>query len=352
MSASAQTNWVVWLSSSPTLLTTASSRELTKAAMQNKSRFTLKLQTSSISRLTGDRNIVVDLEQMIILDASAAVDSPFYDAASSPPLAPLKTRPCDAVENAIELTRREAQARGIFHIRGVLFDERVLRSVPRCWSAMTPRSGPMLFDEPENEATFQYVRAAMCLRGNRFEVTRVQRVQHLPLWSRYESARKEICERDDDNPFASSASGGRAAQARGNERWLFHGTRDTTPRQITHDGDGGFDMRLSNGLYYGKGLYFTESPKVRSLDRLLFAYTNTHNVHAIPSSLPLRSSTRITTGTICGAPTATTAPATTTTTPASLPRVGEHHQYLFTKCFWPPFFAANRKILRSEENRA
>ena len=105
MSASAQTNWVVWLSSSPTLLTTASSRELTKAAMQNKSRFTLKLQTSSISRLTGDRNIVVDLEQMIILDASAAVDSPFYDAASSPPLAPLKTRPCDAVENAIELTR-------------------------------------------------------------------------------------------------------------------------------------------------------------------------------------------------------------------------------------------------------
>merc|ERR1711900_97220 len=39
-----------------------------------------------------------------------------------------------------------------------------------------------------------------------------------------------------------------------NIKTLFHGTRDTDPMLIA-SGEIGFDLRRSNGRYYGKGIY-------------------------------------------------------------------------------------------------
>ena len=118
--------------------------------------------------------------------------------------------------------------------------------------AMTPPHWqPQLEDEatlvevPQRSAEWRWAAAAMQLRCPDMTILCVERVQDVNLWERY------IMQRDQ----RARANGGDA-----NERWLFHGPKSTPPRAIWHDGDVGFDGRMSNSGYFGTGgAYFSES---------------------------------------------------------------------------------------------
>ena len=238
-------------------------------------------------------NAIVDLDQMVIAipipDVSIRVRHHVWDRGDGTVATLLKRPP--GLQTLIETSRCEAASVSgdavkkpfaLFHIHGSLFGSSVPRSVPRSWSLMPP-SGlgpPELIDEDADSATFEWAQSLMCLRGNRFEVTRLQRVQHLPLWQRYASLRRQMEESGSSAAHLSSSSSSSSSAAgfpsfscsssasvrsassasAADERWLFHGTRKTPPAQITVEGEGGFDTRLSNGRYYGRGNYFTNSP--------------------------------------------------------------------------------------------
>ena len=76
------------------------------------------------------------------------------------------------------------------------------------------------------------------------EVYKIQRVQNKVLWRRYYQ-QKQAMKQDTTHPSP-------------NERQLFHGTRDTDPKQICQ-GNEGFDMRFANKGMWGKGNYFAEN---------------------------------------------------------------------------------------------
>jgi hypothetical protein len=83
------------------------------------------------------------------------------------------------------------------------------------------------------------------LRAPTARVVAVDRVQDVDLWQRY---RVQAGQR-------AFVNGGDQ-----NERWLFHGTGDAAPKLIWHDGDVGFDARMSSSGYFGQnGAYFSES---------------------------------------------------------------------------------------------
>jgi hypothetical protein len=119
-------------------------------------------------------------------------------------------------------------------------------------AALTPLHWePQLEDEaklievPRGTDEFTWACAAMMLRNPTVVVEKVERVQDVELWSKY-AAELELRAR---------GNGGDP-----NERWLFHGTGGAAPKAIWHDGDGGFDARMSSAGYFGRnGAYFSES---------------------------------------------------------------------------------------------
>ena len=102
-----------------------------------------------------------------------------------------------------------------------------------------------LVEVPSESAEFKWAAAAMELRNPSAVVERVERVQDVALYERYDVQRRQRAEQN----------GGDA-----NERWLFHGTGNAAPRLIWHDGDVGFDARFSSGVFFGdRAAYFSES---------------------------------------------------------------------------------------------
>ena len=71
------------------------------------------------------------------------------------------------------------------------------------------------------------------------EIRTIERIQNRVLWRKYAMKAKSM--EDESVP-------------RG-EMTLFHGTRQTNPKQI-YEGDDSFDMRLSNNGMWGRGNYF------------------------------------------------------------------------------------------------
>ena len=78
------------------------------------------------------------------------------------------------------------------------------------------------------------------------DVTGVERIQNRPLWERYCLEGRQMSSRNNGET---------------NERYLFHGTRSTDPRQVVQS-DSGIDFRYSarnNRLMWGNGAYFAEN---------------------------------------------------------------------------------------------
>ena len=67
----------------------------------------------------------------------------------------------------------------------------------------------------------------------------IEQIQNRELWMKYSNTAQQI----KDEPQNCR------------EKLLFHGTRDTDPKQI-YKGDSSFDMRFSRQGHWGKGNYF------------------------------------------------------------------------------------------------
>jgi len=78
------------------------------------------------------------------------------------------------------------------------------------------------------------------------KILQIERIQNLWQWEKYAFQRDRIRRRYDagNDNFATNG-----------EHFLFHGTRLNHPKLI-YDGEDGFDMRYSDGGYWGRGTYF------------------------------------------------------------------------------------------------
>ena len=101
------------------------------------------------------------------------------------------------------------------------------------------------------------------------EIRTIERIQNRVLWKKYSMRAKSM--QEDNIPCR--------------EKTLFHGTKQTNPKQICEGGDS-FDMRLSRDGAWGKGNYFAVNASL--CDR---SY-----VHAIPGNMKKLLLARVLTG--------------------------------------------------------
>ena len=72
------------------------------------------------------------------------------------------------------------------------------------------------------------------------EIIKIERIQNTWLWETYQQSTKRMSSKNDGLV---------------NEKMLFHGTRQTQPKDI-YDSEQGFDSRLSSQGLWGEGTYF------------------------------------------------------------------------------------------------
>ena len=120
------------------------------------------------------------------------------------------------------------------------------------------------------------------------EIKTIERIQNRVLWKKYSRRAKSM--QEDNVPCR--------------EKTLFHGTRQTNPKQI-YEGDDSFDMRLSNNGMWGRGNYFAVNASYsngyaycqrnHNLKKLLLAQVLTGNSFDSPpkhfTKPPLRNAT-------------------------------------------------------------
>jgi len=100
------------------------------------------------------------------------------------------------------------------------------------------------------------------------EIRTIERVQNRVLWKKYSTKSKSMHE--DGTPCR--------------ERILFHGTRQTDPKEI-YEGESSFDMRHSRDGLWGKGNYFAVNASL--------ANGYAHQVHSVKKLLLARVLTGI-----------------------------------------------------------
>ena len=71
------------------------------------------------------------------------------------------------------------------------------------------------------------------------EIMSIERIQNRDLWQKYSDRAQQI----------------RSEPQACREKFLFHGTRDTDPKEI-YKGDSSFDIKFSREAMWGKGNYF------------------------------------------------------------------------------------------------
>lgn len=120
-----------------------------------------------------------------------------------------------------------------------------LARTPAHWAPYTNEREAQLVEVKPRSAEWRWIEASFQLRCPSVVVEKVERVQDINLWLRYSMQRTQRAQYNLGDP---------------NERWLFHGSGGAAPRLIWHDGDVGFDARLSSSGYFGTGgSYFSES---------------------------------------------------------------------------------------------
>jgi len=94
----------------------------------------------------------------------------------------------------------------------------------------------------------------------------VQRIENRALWERYARARQRVMEKYGNESLNNQ-------QSMGNEKLMWHGTRQNQPHLLYASGDG-FDVRLSGSGMLGPGSYFSDSAH----------YSGGHYAHPISQS--------------------------------------------------------------------
>ena len=71
------------------------------------------------------------------------------------------------------------------------------------------------------------------------EIVSIEKIQNRELWKKYSDRKQQI----------------RSESQNCQEKLLFHGTRDTDPKEI-YKGDSSFDIKFSKQGLWGRGNYF------------------------------------------------------------------------------------------------
>lgn len=131
----------------------------------------------------------------------------------------------------------------VLYVRQTSFPPSATSPVPPLW---TPQLQDCVFNpvvrlSQEWNEVVSHVRATLTTA----EVTKVERIQNRPLWERYRLEGRQMSSRNNGET---------------NEKYLFHGTRDTNPHQVVQS-ESGIDFRYSrdNRLMWGNGAYFAEN---------------------------------------------------------------------------------------------
>jgi len=111
--------------------------------------------------------------------------------------------------------------------------------LPEEWEEQDTDLKLYTLDDTDNEEEFCRVANLFFQTLPDAEIRTIERIQNRVLWKKYSRRAKSM--QEDNVPCR--------------EKTLFHGTRQTDPKQI-YKGEDSFDMRLSNDGLWGKGNYF------------------------------------------------------------------------------------------------
>ena len=112
-------------------------------------------------------------------------------------------------------------------------------ALPEEWEQQDADLQLFILDDTDNEEEFWRVASLLFQTLPDVEIRTIERIQNRVLWKKYSARAKSM--QEDNVPCR--------------EKTLFHGTRQTNPKQIYEGGDS-FDMRLSRDGAWGKGNYF------------------------------------------------------------------------------------------------
>lgn len=91
--------------------------------------------------------------------------------------------------------------------------------------------------------TPEWKKIEYCFTHNfRVNVLHIERIQNQWLWKSYFRSRQDLSQKNNGQI---------------NEKWLFHGTKNTPPQKV-YNSEQGFDNRLSSRGLWGEGAYFAE----------------------------------------------------------------------------------------------
>lgn len=119
-------------------------------------------------------------------------------------------------------------------------------SYPDTWDEMKDEEEVKCFliDSFRELEEYERVQGEFNLTLPQYEVVKIYRVQNKALWGKYFTYSQKMLEFNDGIL---------------NEKLLFHGTRDTDPKEIIQGSTCGFDMRYSGTGLWGRGTYFAEN---------------------------------------------------------------------------------------------
>lgn len=141
-------------------------------------------------------------------------------------------------------------------------------ALPEEWEHQDTDLKLCLLDISANEEEFAKIASLFWQSLPDLEIRTIERIQNRVLWKKYSTKSKSMHE--DNIPCR--------------ERILFHGTRQTSPKEI-YEGDSSFDMRHSRDGSWGKGNYFAVNASL--------ADGYAHRIHGVKKMLLARVLTGI-----------------------------------------------------------
>lgn len=111
-------------------------------------------------------------------------------------------------------------------------------SLPSDWEPQVDKCE--LKSIPRGSLEWNDIQEKMLLPVSKVKIITIERIQNTWLWEAYQQSKKRMSDKNDGVA---------------NEKMLFHGTRQTRPKDI-YDSEQGFDSRLSSQGLWGEGTYF------------------------------------------------------------------------------------------------
>ena len=128
-------------------------------------------------------------------------------------------------------------------ILAVVADKSFQVVLPSTWELQSSKCE--LISVVRETQEWKYVEENTLEPNFRIRIIKIERIQNTWLWELYQLSKKRMSEKNNGEV---------------NEKMLFHGTRQTPPKDI-YDSEQGFDNRLASKGRWGEGTYFAASAK-------------------------------------------------------------------------------------------